>query len=65
MAARIKDSDSGIYPATVMPDRDWWRSLWPDPEGVMRMAGHDGFPICAAPPAGCRAAPMGVPELED
>lgn len=39
MAANIKDSDSNFYPATVMPDRDWWQALWPDPEGVMRKAG--------------------------
>jgi SAM-dependent methyltransferase len=21
----------GFFPATVMPDRDWWERLWPDP----------------------------------
>lgn len=29
----------GIFPATVMPDRDWWRALWPDPEGTLRALG--------------------------
>jgi len=25
-----------LFPATVMPDRDWWRVLWPDPDGVVK-----------------------------
>lgn len=25
-----------LFPATVMPDPDWWQALWPDPEGVVR-----------------------------
>lgn len=25
-----------LFPATVMPDRDWWHALWPDPDGVVR-----------------------------
>jgi SAM-dependent methyltransferase len=25
-----------LFPATVMPDLDWWQALWPDPEGVVR-----------------------------
>jgi SAM-dependent methyltransferase len=28
-----------IFPATAMPDRDWWSALWPDPEGVLRALG--------------------------
>jgi SAM-dependent methyltransferase len=28
-----------IFPATVMPDRDWWAALWPDPEGTLRALG--------------------------
>ena len=39
MAAKMKDTDRDFYPATVMPDRDWWQALWPDPEGVMRKVG--------------------------
>lgn len=27
------------FPATTMPDRDWWSALWPDPEGVLRLLG--------------------------
>jgi SAM-dependent methyltransferase len=27
------------FPATVMPDRDWWSALWPDPGGVLRLLG--------------------------
>lgn len=39
MAAKIKDTHTDFYPATGMPDRDWWQALWPDPEGVMRKVG--------------------------
>lgn len=28
-----------FFPATAMPDRDWWAELWPDPEGVVRSLG--------------------------
>lgn len=28
-----------VFPATGMPDRDWWAVLWPDPEGVLRKLG--------------------------
>ncbi len=24
-----------FFPATRMPDRDWWSALWPDPEAVL------------------------------
>ena len=27
------------FPATGMPDRDWWSALWPDPEGTLRALG--------------------------
>lgn len=30
---------SGVFPATSMPDRDWWRTLWPDPVAVLRLLG--------------------------
>lgn len=26
----------GLFPATAMPDRNWWYALWPDPDGVVR-----------------------------
>ncbi|GAC1548348.1 MAG: hypothetical protein NVS2B9_15220 [Myxococcales bacterium] len=28
-------SQSALFPATGMPDEDWWRALWPDPAGVV------------------------------
>ena len=28
-----------IFPATAMPDADWWRTLWPDPTAVMKALG--------------------------
>tara|TARA_R110000868_G_scaffold189300_1_gene432207 strand:+ start:9875 stop:10477 length:603 start_codon:yes stop_codon:yes gene_type:complete len=28
-----------FFPATAMPDRDWWAALWPDPEGVIGLLG--------------------------
>ncbi len=31
--------DETFFPATVMPDSDWWHALWPDPEGVLRAVG--------------------------
>ncbi len=27
------------FPASAMPDRDWWAALWPDPEAVLRTLG--------------------------
>nr|WP_161958765.1 class I SAM-dependent methyltransferase [Ferruginivarius sediminum] len=29
----------GFFPATAMPDRDWWAALWPEPAGVLRALG--------------------------
>ncbi len=28
-----------IFPATMMPDKDWWHALWPDPEAVLSAVG--------------------------
>ncbi len=28
-----------FFPTTVMPDRQWWAALWPDPESVVRSLG--------------------------
>ncbi len=28
-----------VFPATSMPDRDWWAALWPEPEGIVRQLG--------------------------
>ena len=27
------------FPATIMPDRDWWAALWPDPAATLRTLG--------------------------
>lgn len=24
-----------LFPATAMPDQDWWQTLWPDPDGLI------------------------------
>lgn len=32
-------NDDLLFPATQMPDRDWWQALWPDPEGILRAVG--------------------------
>jgi SAM-dependent methyltransferase len=32
-------SSERFFPATAMPDRDWWVALWPDPEEVLRSLG--------------------------
>jgi hypothetical protein len=29
----------GFFPATTMPDADWWQSLWPDPAQVLAEMG--------------------------
>ena len=28
-----------LFHATLMPDKDWWHALWPDPEAVLRSIG--------------------------
>ena len=28
-----------VFPATIMPDKDWWHALWPKPEKVIRDVG--------------------------
>ena len=32
-------NDDALFPATIMPDKDWWQTLWPDPEAVLRSVG--------------------------
>jgi len=32
-------SDDALFPATGMPDPDWWHALWSDPAGVLRKIG--------------------------
>ena len=29
----------GSFPATAMPDADWWRTLWPQPQAVLATLG--------------------------
>src|ERR1700726_859566 len=29
----------GFFPATTMPDTDWWQALWPDPTKVITKMG--------------------------
>ncbi len=36
-----ENASNGKFPATGMPDSDWWQALWPDPEGVLRRLGID------------------------
>lgn len=31
--------DERLFPATMMPDKDWWHALWSDPEAVLRTVG--------------------------
>jgi SAM-dependent methyltransferase len=31
----------GFFPATAMPDSDWWNTLWPDPAKVLAALGAD------------------------
>lgn len=37
----MRMTQSAKFPATGMPDSDWWQTLWPDPEGVLRRLGVD------------------------
>ena len=30
---------TGFFPATTMPDADWWQALWPDPAKVLAEMG--------------------------
>lgn len=35
------DGETPFFPATAMPDADWWHALWPAPEEVVRRLGVD------------------------
>ena len=37
----MRMTQSAKFPATGMPAADWWQTLWPDPEGVLRRLGVD------------------------
>ena len=28
-----------LFPATMMPDKDWWQALWPEPQAVLMAVG--------------------------
>jgi ubiquinone/menaquinone biosynthesis C-methylase UbiE len=30
---------SGFFPATAMPDLDWWQTLWPEPGRIVEALG--------------------------
>jgi SAM-dependent methyltransferase len=32
-------ADERPFPTTIMPDKDWWHALWPDPGAVLRTVG--------------------------
>ncbi len=32
-------SDKMLFPATMMPDKDWWQALWPNPKAVLSAVG--------------------------
>ncbi len=32
-------NDDARFPATLMPDKGWWRALWSDPAGVLQAVG--------------------------
>jgi len=32
-------NDDLLFPATQMPDRDWWQALWPTPESILSAVG--------------------------
>jgi len=32
-------NNDALFPATIMPDKDWWQALWPDPEAVLHNVG--------------------------
>jgi len=32
-------ADKELFPATLMPDKDWWQALWPDPRAVLTAVG--------------------------
>jgi len=34
-------TDDRLFPATIMPDKDWWHALWPYPEAVLHTVGMD------------------------
>ncbi|HKJ00723.1 MAG TPA: class I SAM-dependent methyltransferase [bacterium] len=39
MTGEGSDKSERYFPATGMPDRDWWQALWPDPDAMLRKVG--------------------------
>jgi SAM-dependent methyltransferase len=37
----IMDPDK-VFPATAMPDPDWWQALWPEPDKILEKLGFVG-----------------------
>ena len=35
----VVNLEEQLFPATVMPDRDWWHELWPDADATVRALG--------------------------
>ena len=35
----MEAGDSRLFPATAMPDADWWQALWPDPAETLAALG--------------------------
>ena len=41
--SKEKPTVTGFFPATTMPDADWWQALWPDPAKIVAEMGvHPG-----------------------
>ena len=41
MTTRGTETTDKLFPASAMPDRDWWAALWPDPLGILRALGAE------------------------
>jgi SAM-dependent methyltransferase len=39
MTGESNDTSDRYFPATAVPDREWWQALWPDPEETLRKVG--------------------------
>lgn len=37
--SELHDQKKAVFPATTMPDSDWWQALWPDPGDVLKKIG--------------------------
>ena len=63
--ARVKANTASrdlIFPATAMPDRQWWAALWPEPQNVLTAVGlgpnMTGVDLCCGD--GYFTAPLAV-----